>query len=176
MPTKPYPAELATDVDYRGEKLHIRPVRPEDKALIVSEVSKRMTPEDLRLRFFSPLHEISPEMATRLYDLDYDRQMAFLLFKGEELEGLVRLVIEDGDEQAEFALTIASDRQRLGYGELLMRHVLDYARTRGIKRVVGHVLRENTGMLALVEQLGFVRTPGVSGSFDLRVLKEVGPL
>src|SRR5687768_13106711 len=118
MTTRRYPAELATDVDHHGERLHIRPVRPDDKDLIVSEVSKRMTTEDLRLRFFSPIQGISPELARRLYEIDYDRAMAFLLLKEKELLGLVRLAIEDGDEQAaEFALTIASDRQRRGYGE-----------------------------------------------------------
>ena len=38
-----------------------------------------------------------------------------------------------------------SDRQGRGYGELLLRHVLAYAEARGIKRVMGHILRENRG-------------------------------
>ena len=168
---RPYPAELATDIVHRGETLHIRPVRPEDKELIVAEVGKRMTPEDLRMRFFGPIHGLSPEMAERLYNIDYDREMAFLLFNGGELEGLSRLVVEAGGEEAEFALTIASDRKRRGYGQLMMTHLLDYARSRGIKRVVGHVLRENDGMLALMDKLGFVRNARVSRGPDLRVEK-----
>src|SRR4029077_5931522 len=130
-----------------------------------------LTPEDVRLRFFGPIREMSHEMAARLTQIDYDREMAFLLLDGDTLLGVGRLAADPGFEQAEFALVVASDRQRRGYGELLLRHVLAYARTRGIKRVVGQVLRENRKMLDLAKRLGFKHEGGTAGHADLRVMK-----
>src|SRR5262249_21074492 len=45
---KPYPVELETEIEHRGERLHIRPIRPDDEALLQAFV-RCMTPEDVRL-------------------------------------------------------------------------------------------------------------------------------
>ena len=49
--------------------------------------------------------------------------------------------------------------------------MLHYAKARGVKRVVGHVLRENHKMLELAKRLGFEREGGRSGEPDIRVVK-----
>jgi len=172
----PYPAHLAVDVEHRGRKLHIRPVRPEDEELVTREASTRLTRDDLRLRFFSPVRDVRQAMGDRLTHIDYDREMAFMLFDGATLMGVGRLVADADFSEAEFAMVVAHDAQRRGFGELMLRHLVAYARTRGIKRVVGHILRENHGMLALAERVGFTRTRGVSGGSDLRVEKDLTAL
>ena len=170
---RPYPVELETEVEHRGEKLRLRPIRPDDEPMLRA-FTRRMTPEDVRMRFFGPLREMSHELAARLTQIDYDREMAFLLLEGgKELVGVGRLVADPDFQQAEFALTVASDRQGRGYGELLLRHVLIYGKTRGIKRVVGHVLRENSKMLDLAKHLGFRRESGRSGEPDIRLIKSL---
>ena len=172
---RPYPVELETTIEHRGERLRVRPIRPDDEALLQRFI-RHLTAEDIRLRFFGPLRELTHEMAARLTQIDYDREMAFLLIEGEELLGVGRLAADPGFEQAEFALIVASDRQGRGYGELLLRHVLAYARTRGIKRVLGHVLRENHKMLALATRLGFTPQGGRAGNADVTVVKEMAEL
>ena len=167
---KPYPVELEAAIDHNGEKLRIRPIKPQDEGML-SEFARQLTREDIRLRFFGPIRELSHEMAARLTQIDYDREMAFLLLDGEELLGVGRISAEPNFEQAEFALVVASKRQRHGYGELLLRHVITYARAKGIKRMIGHVLRENQKMLSLTARLGFERQRGTSGGYDLSVLK-----
>ena len=167
---RPYPVELESTIEHRGETLRIRPIRPQDEGML-GEFTKHLSREDIRLRFFGPIRELTHEMAARLTQIDYDREMAFLLLDGEELLGVGRLAAEPNFEQAEFALVVASDRQRRGYGELLLRHVIAYARSRGVKQVIGHVLRENQKMLALTERLGFKKQSGASGGYDLNVLK-----
>ena len=169
---KPYPAELAIEVRHGGETLRIRPIRPQDEPLLQS-FTKRLSPEDIRLRFFGPLRELSHEMAARLTQIDYDREMAFLLLDGEQLLGVGRLAADPGFEQAEFALIVSSDRQRRGYGALLLGHVLDYAKSRGVKRVVGHILRENRRMIDLAERLGFTPKTGRAGNSDLLMEKNL---
>jgi len=172
---RPYPVDLETEVRHNEEKLRIRPIRPQDEALLDGFV-RRLSREDVRMRFFGPLRELSHEMAARLTQIDYDREMAFLLLDGDMLLGVGRLAADPGFEQAEFALVVASDRQGRGYGTLLLAHVLHYAKSRGIKRVTGHVLRENDKMLALVKRLGFRREGGRSGEPDLRVVKSLSGL
>ncbi len=60
------------------------------------------------MRFFGPLRELSHEMAARLTQIDYDREMAFLLLDGDTLLGVGRLAADPGFEQAEFALIVAT--------------------------------------------------------------------
>jgi acetyltransferase len=98
--------------------------------------------------------------------------MAFLLLDGSDLLGVGRLAADPGFEQAEFALVIASDRQGHGYGSMLLRHVLHYAKARGIQRVFGLVLRENHRMLELTKRMGFTRESGHIGEPDIRVVKD----
>ncbi|MGD9886171.1 MAG: GNAT family N-acetyltransferase, partial [Reyranella sp.] len=151
---RPYPVELDTEISHRGQTLRIRPIRPDDEPLIQS-FTRRLAPEDVRMRFFGPIRELTHEMAARLTQIDYDREMAFLLLDGQELQGVGRLAADPGFEEAEFALVVASDRQGRGYGRLLLEHVLHYAKARGVVRVVGYVLRENHKMLDLAKGLGF---------------------
>jgi acetyltransferase len=173
---RPYPVELECEIEHRGEHLNIRPIRPTDEALLQRFV-RHLTAEDIRLRFFGPIREMTHEMAARLSQIDYDRDMAFLLLDGpkdrEELLGVGRLAAEPGFEQAEFALVVASDRQRRGYGELLLRHVLAYAKVRGVKRVIGHILRENHRMIGLSKRLGFTAQAGRAGSGDVTMVKQM---
>ena len=173
---RPYPVELETEtIDRDGRKLFIRPIRPDDEPLLQA-FFRRLTPEDIRMRFFGPIRELSHELAARLTQIDYDREMAFLLIDGSELLGVGRLAADPGFEQAEFALLVASDRQGHGYGSLLLNHVLQYARARGIQRVMGHVLRENHKMLELTKRMGFLREGGRAGEPDIRIVKSTAPL
>ena len=172
---RPYPVELDVEITHRGQSLRIRPIRPDDEPMLHA-FTRRLTPEDVRMRFFGPIREMTHEMAARLTQIDYDREMAFLLLDGQELQGVGRLAADPGFEEAEFALTVASDRQGRGYGKLLLGHVLHYAKARGVVRVVGYVLRENHKMLDLARHLGFERESGRVGQPDIRVVKTTATL
>ena len=54
----PYPAELTGTYAAKGETFTIRPIRPEDAAAH-GEFFRRLTPEDVRYRFFSAMRELS---------------------------------------------------------------------------------------------------------------------
>src|SRR5207248_14412 len=71
---KPYPVELEVEVQRGQERLRIRPIKPDDEALLQRFIP-HLTPEDIRLRFFGPLRELTHEMAARLTQIDYDREM-----------------------------------------------------------------------------------------------------
>ena len=71
------------------------------------------------------------------------------------LYAAVRLVSDPNNEHGEYAVVVQDDLTGKGLGMLLMKRIIDYARSRGLKEIIGHVLTENTTMLKLCEELGF---------------------
>jgi acetyltransferase len=133
----------------------LRPVRPED-APAFNAFFDKLTPEDVRLRFFSMWHHIPTRQLARLTQIDYDREMAFVLFNSvSEILGISRLAADPNSERAEFAVIVRSDLKGKGIGKILMVRILDYARERGIATVFGDILWENRAMTGLARALGF---------------------
>ncbi|MBK8181752.1 MAG: hypothetical protein IPK63_02055 [Candidatus Competibacteraceae bacterium] len=64
----------------------IRPILPEDEPEL-RELVRRMPSEDVRMRFFQPIRELTHEMAARLTQLDYEREMAFILAEPNSVAG-----------------------------------------------------------------------------------------
>lgn len=69
--------------------------------------------------------------------------------------GLVRLKDELDEKTVEFAIVVRSRIKGHGLGWLLMQHVIDYAKKKGLRRVLGDVLVENATMLQMCAELGF---------------------
>jgi acetyltransferase len=157
---RPYPRSLERRVDIPGgERFEVRPIRPED-APALAEMVRLSTSEDLRLRFFAPVIELSAERTARLTQIDYDREMALVAVAADAaIVGVVRLIADPENDTAEYAVMVRSDMKGRGLGSALMQAILDYARARGTARVVGTVLRENTSMLRLCADLGFTVRP-----------------
>ncbi len=139
-----------------GERVLIRRVRPEDVALYRDFLAD-VGAEDLRLRFFARIAELSVAKIDKLTHLDYSREMAFIALDEDtgRMLGLVRLKDELDEETAEFAILVRSRLKYHGLGWLLMRHVIDYAKEKGLRRVYGDVFAENTTMLQMCAELGF---------------------
>ena len=139
-----------------GEHIVIRRFRPDDK-MLYADFLRDVSAEDLRLRFFARVRELSTAESDRLSHLDYSHEMAFVALDeitGQML-GLVRLKDELDEETAEFAILVRSRLKGHGLGWLLMQRVIDYAKEKGLRRVFGDVLAENTSMLQMTEELGF---------------------
>jgi RimJ/RimL family protein N-acetyltransferase len=139
-----------------GERVLIRRLRPEDMALYPDFLAD-VSAEDLRLRFFARIAELSAAEADKLGHLDYRHEMAFVALDADtgRMLGLVRLKDELDEKTAEFAILVRSQLKGHGLGWLLMQRVIDYAREKGLRRVYGDVLVENTTMLKMSAELGF---------------------
>jgi RimJ/RimL family protein N-acetyltransferase len=158
-----------------GERVLIRRARPEDVALyrdFLGDVSA----EDLRLRFFAHVAELSTAEGEKLSHLDYSHEMALVALDEDtgRMLGLVRLKDELDEETAEFAILVRSRLKGHGLGWLLMQRVIDYAREKGLRRVYGDVLAENTTMLQMCAELGFHVVEDV-GSGITRVALDLEP-
>lgn len=172
---RPYPSGLVESVTLEGGKTcTLRPIRPED-ASAIEAFFRALSSEDVRLRFFAPLTQLSPTLLARLTQLDYEREMALLLSTAggpdgaPEIYGVVRLSADPNNEKAEFAITVRSDLKGHGIGRLLMKHLIAYARSRALRVLQGDVLRENRLMLELCRELGFEARPLLEDANIIRV-------
>jgi len=139
-----------------GEKVLIRRLTPEDAALYPDFLAD-VTLEDLRLRFFAPMREVSHELIDKLIHYDPERAMAFVATEEAtgKLLGVVRLHDDLDGKSGEFAILVRSHLKGHGLGWLMMKHVIAYAREKGLKSVRGQVLAENASMLTMCLELGF---------------------
>jgi acetyltransferase len=153
----PYPKELESrqDVPVLGS-VSIRPIRPEDAAALL-RFAEKLSPEDVRMRFFTAWRTLPAQQVARLTQIDYDRAMAFVMIEptSGDIAGVARFFADPDNETAEFAVIVRTDLKGHGLGRILAQRLLDYARARGIKEIHGQVLRENTAMLGFCKELGF---------------------
>ncbi len=167
---RPYPRELEEcTVLKTGRKVLLRPIRPEDEPAHF-EFFKRLSPEDLRFRFFGVVRELSHMEMARLTQIDYEREMAFIATAEDESGkpetlGVVRASTQPDNSSAEFAIIVRSDQKGAGLGRMLMEKMIRYCRERGTKVLCGQALLENGGMQGLAHKLGF----DVSKNFDEEV-------
>ena len=156
----PYPKELEQQIELPdGLLLWLRPILPEDEPALQAMVG-RMPQEDVYRRFFQPFKQLPHNLAARLTQLDYDREMALVLtgpgVAGKaEIWGVVSLNADPDREKAEYAIAIDRGLAGRGLGLRLLRQIIAYARQRGIQEVVGEVMRDNEPMLRLNQALGF---------------------
>jgi acetyltransferase len=171
----PYPEELEQKIDWKGQPLLLRPIKPEDGQAHV-EFFNSLDPEDVRYRMFIRMRELSPSQLARLTQIDYDREMAFIATRVRpdgklETLGVVRAIADPDNQSAEFAITVRSDLKRQGLGRILLGKLIDYCRNHGTKEIVGEALAHNVGVLNLSTGLGFEVTPmpGDEGTMHLRL-------
>ena len=152
----PYPAELTEHRVLGADAMTIRPIRPED-AQAHTAFFGRLSPQDIRYRFFSVMRELSPEQTVRLTQVDYDREMAFIAVRDAtgETVGVSRLACDAEGHSGEFAVIVQADMKGRGLASLLMRRLIDWGRMRGLHEIEGQILADNQPMLAFIRHLGF---------------------
>ncbi len=169
----PYPAELVQEFEARGREFTIRPIRPEDAAAH-QRLFARLTPEDVRFRFFSAIRALSPEQVVRMTEVDYGREMALIAVEraSGETVGVARLVRSDTDgDEGEFAVLVETGAKGLGLGSALMARLIGWARAEGVGEMIGQVLADNHPMLGFVRHLGFAlhHVPGEDDVVEARL-------
>ena len=154
---RPYPADWSRTLELGGGlRVAVRPIRPEDEPALVAFLQK-ITKEDLRLRFFAPMKEFTHPFVARLTQIDYARAMAFVAIDAltSDFVGVVRLHSDADYELAEYAILVRSDLKGRGLGWAMMQLLIDYARSEGLQKLTGQVLRGNSRMLEMCRALGF---------------------
>lgn len=154
----PYPEGLRQTRPLRdGSDVVMRPVLPEDEPVVIA-LLQSLDAESVRLRFFAHIRHFTHAMAARMTQIDYDRELAFVVYPAgtpERLLALCTLIADPDGACAEFALVVHQDSARRGLGKVLLQMLVERARDRGIDCVWGQVLAENRAMIGLASSLGF---------------------
>ncbi|MEO8161361.1 MAG: GNAT family N-acetyltransferase [Arenimonas sp.] len=120
-----------------------------------------LSEESKRFRFLGQIGHPSEEMIRRLTHVDSVRDVAFAATAQvdghESLIGVSRYGASSDGGECEFAVTVRDDWQRRGVGTLLLAHLLQLAKSRGIKRVWSIDSASNTHMDELARYFGFER-------------------
>lgn len=155
----PYPTHLVDNWQLAdGTDVVIRPIRPED-VWLVQDFVRNLSEESRYFRFMKSVEQLSETLLVRLTQIDYSREMALIAVRTEndkEVElGVTRYAINPDGESCEFALVVADNMRGTGLGHKLMTTIINIARSKGLKRIEGEVLKNNSSMLKLMKRLGF---------------------
>jgi acetyltransferase len=156
---RPYPDEYIRDGTLKdGSRILLRPIRPEDEPLW-HQLLRNCSQRSIWLRFRYLFKETTHEMATRFCFVDYDRTMAIVAERevgGErQLIGVARLVADADHSNAEYAVLVADDWQKLGLGTLLTDYCLEICGSWGIDRVYAETTTDNGAMQSILRRRNF---------------------
>jgi len=148
------PRHWEADVLLRdGRTAHIRPIRDDDEDLLV-EFYSRVSDESKYYRFFTPMPHLSARDVRRFTHVDHVDRVAFVLLVAERMIAVGRYdVIEPGE--AEVAFLVEDQHQGRGIAQLLLEHLAQAGRERGVERFVAEVLPDNSRMIQTFRDAGY---------------------
>lgn len=165
--TTPPPRHWEADVLLRdGRTAHIRPMQPEDRELLV-EFYSRVSEQSKYYRFFSPMPELSERDLDRFTQVDHRDRVAMILLVAGQMIAVGRYdTIRPG--YAEVAFLVEDAHQGRGIGQLLLEHLAQAGRERGIEEFVAEVLPDNQAMIHTFKDAGYqVRSTFEDGVMEL---------
>ncbi len=165
----PYPEHLVERLDVAGQRVLIRPIRPEDEADFKSFLSRSAEAAEPYIRHFYLTRELAHSQLARFTQIDYDREMALIAIHQGELVGEVRVVTEPGNRQAEFCVLVRPDWANTELGRILLARLITYCGKRGINRLFGDIGAEDRHMLGITEELGFRKLPGAGQASRIKL-------
>lgn len=149
-----YPREWEADVLLAdGGTARLRPIRPADAELLV-EFYQRVSPESKYLRFFAPYPRLSRRDVKRFTEVDYVDRVALILTVGDQMIAVGRFD-RTADDRAEVAFLVEDAHQGRGIAQLLLEHLAQAARERGITGFVADVLPQNRRMAQVFADAGY---------------------
>jgi acetyltransferase len=145
-----------------GANVIIRSIRPEDEALLF-EFHKTLSDYSVHFRYFGAVSLRQRTMHERLRRhcvLDHTREFALIADYAEsnghhQILGVGRLFKKPGRDEAEFALLISDSWQGRGLGTALLKLLVAVGRQSHLRRIIGHILPDNTAMRHVSEKVGF---------------------
>ncbi|MQA93653.1 MAG: GNAT family N-acetyltransferase [Streptosporangiales bacterium] len=172
-----YPDSWEADVVLTdGGTAHLRPIITGD-ADRLRRFHARLSPETIYYRFFAPYPRLSDRDVARFTTVDHDDRVALVATIGDELVAVVRYdrlrrAAAPGDDvgadapsaeedeappgdEAEVAFVVEDSHQGRGLASILLEHIAQAARERGLKRFVADVLPENRRMINVFREAGY---------------------
>jgi len=139
-----------------GGDLTLRPVRPDDGAL-VADLFDRLGPDGLRFRFLTGMQHPRPSQVASLIEVDHRHKEHLLAFAGDPRSAVASLLIAADPEMegGEVAIAVAEDWRGKGLGHALLKHATDLARERGLTTIRSVESRACHDAIEVERTLGF---------------------
>jgi GNAT superfamily N-acetyltransferase len=141
-----------------GTTVLIRPIHPADTEL-ERRFIERLSPESRYMRFLGQIGTPSPALLEQLTQPDAKRDVAFVALIAEGANkreiGVARFSMHKDGRSSECAVTVSDDWRNRGLATILMQHLIEVARERGIETMYSVDLAENQAMHDLATHLGF---------------------
>ncbi|MEQ6901748.1 GNAT family N-acetyltransferase [Nocardioides sp. YIM 152588] len=148
------PAHWEGDVLLRdGRTAHIRPIRADDGPLM-TEFYARVSDESKYYRFFSPMPTLSPKDLRRFTHVDHRDRVALVVMLQGRMIAVGRYDLVENHE-AEVAFLVEDEHQGRGIAQLLLEHLAQAGRERGVERFTAEVLPDNTRMIQTFRDAGY---------------------
>ncbi|MCW2496172.1 GNAT family N-acetyltransferase [Jatrophihabitans sp.] len=138
-----------------GGTMHIRPIQPSDADALVA-FHAGLSSRTRYLRFFSAYPRIPERDLIRFTTVDHHDRVAFVALLGSTIIAVGRYERTAGTDEAEVAFVVADAHQGRGIGSVLLEHLAAAARESGLRRFHAVVLAENTPMLRVFREAGYV--------------------
>jgi acetate---CoA ligase (ADP-forming) len=150
-----------------GASMTLRALRSSDKALL-AQLFARLSPESIRYRVFGGKSSLTEKDLAYLTEVDFAAHVALAAVVSGP-EGEPRIVgvgryfridakgaLDASSVRAEVAFTVEDSYQGRGIGTLLLEHLAEIARTGGVEQIEADVLADNSRMLQVFGESGFV--------------------
>ncbi len=156
---KTYPEDYKSEFEMKdGTKVVLRPIEPEDFDM-EKEMFSHFSKETQRLRFFTYINEVTPEMIKRYTNVNHTIEvgiMAEVEVKGKKkMAGVVRLISDAKSESGEIAIVVADPWQRKGLGNKFLSYIIAIAQKQGLHKIYTFILPDNYIMEKLLKKKGF---------------------
>ncbi len=154
--------EYAADAILRdGTSVHIRAIRPEDRAELARGFAQ-LSPEAVYFRFFRVKQRLTEAELTQFTEQDFVRRAALVatlrVDDEDRIIATARYAVTDDapgpPHRAEVAFTVGDPFHGRGLGTLLLEHLMVLARANGITEFEADVLGENNRMLNVFAKSG----------------------
>ena len=142
-----------------GETIGIRPIQPDDKALL-AEGFRRLSQRSRERRFLTPATDLSAEDLIYLTEVDHRRHEALVAIAPDDgrFIGVAHYVQVPGErEVAEVAVVVADDWQRRGVATALLMALSSRARENGVLRYRAYVSSDNEVVIDALGRAGAKR-------------------
>ncbi|MFA6267930.1 MAG: acetate--CoA ligase family protein [Pseudolabrys sp.] len=172
---RPYPQRLESTIQTpEGQAYEVHPIKPEDE-LALRRFADEVDTQDLWHGFFAPLRERSHETATRLSQIDYDREMTLVAWDGGRVAGLARSLADPDRETSECAVIIRGDLRQKGLARQLLQALLSAIGGQGIRQAVLVFSADQARMLSIARDMEFSVGTTSSDAATLRAVKALTP-